>query len=138
MAKRKRRFRLYFKSIHRHPAVIVFEQDGLAIGYAITHSARSGHKANLALTKNPRKTDFAKAYLNKQRKKGIIGRDWSAFYLNGYELSEEDESLVDSLEQKKARTLVAEDQLYSRAEQNIPQKKKRHKRPKAIYIRVKK
>ena len=138
MAKAKRKFRLYFKTPRPHPAVIIIEYEGMAIGYAITHSPKSGNSSNLPLSRNPKTGDLSKAYLHKQRRKGIIGRDWSSYYLEGYELSEKDESLVDSLEQKKARTLVAEDQLYSRARNNIPQKKKRHKHPKAIYIRVKK
>ena len=69
---------------------------------------------------NPKKGDSLKAYVPRQRRKGTIGRDWSLFYLDDYELSDADEAAIDSLGQnKKARTTVASDPACSRAEENI-------------------
>lgn len=125
----KRKFRFYYKTQHRHPAVIVEETSTEAFGYAVTHSPKSGNSSNLPLSKNPRKGDSGQSYLNKQRKKGRIGQDWSSFYLEGYELSDRDEAMVDSLEEKKkARTLVADGQTYSRADKTIRQSAKKGKK----------
>lgn len=106
MSKRKKRkFRLYYKAHHKNPAVIVEEDGTNAAGYVVTHSKKAGHNTNLPLKTNPQKGDATQSYLSKQRRKGAIGVLWSRFYLEGYELSDSDESVVDGMEKRRALRL---------------------------------
>lgn len=127
----KRKFRLYYKTHHRHPAVIVEEDGSNAAGYVVTHSAKSGGRRNNRLSTNLRTGDSSEAYLARQRRKGTIGRGWSSFYLQDYSLSETDERLVDEMEKGRALQDNQRPKLMSRpSAKSIPAAKPRNKKKK--------
>ena len=81
MAKKKRfrsGFRINFGSKSRGHPTYVYGESGNEYKYiGITHSAKSGHKKNYELSKNPHPKDTRKAYVRKQSqkdKKSLFGQ----------------------------------------------------------------